>query len=190
MRMVSRRCKWVAGGLIASGLILAALPYRVVVVEGTSMQPALHNYQLVLMNRARRPVSELRRGDIVVFRHGGETVIKRIHALQGDTVDICRSFNGYTGLLGECPFQRDIVLRHSRRRYSSVKITHRVVAPGTVYVLGDNRNCSEDSRQYGPVPAGQIVGRVVTGEQVASEMREGVAQIASALKAHTPIVNS
>jgi signal peptidase I len=175
--MVSSRFKCFTGLLIVFGAAVAAQPYRLVVVRGASMQPALHDLQVVLMERSQRPLDQVHRGDIVVFRHGGETYIKRVHAVQGDEVDICRSANGYTGLLGECPFPREIVKRRLRNRFCAVKLYHSVVAPGTVFVVGDNRNCSEDSRQFGAVPEGRIVGRIVTGGRAAKDMRKRMASL-------------
>lgn len=182
--MVSRRFKWIVCCLLVCGTLAAASPYRLVMVEGTSMQPTFHNRQLVLMDRAPVPASQIRRGDVVVFRHCGETYIKRVHAVQGDTIDICRSFNGYTGLLGECPFQRDTIQRCARRRYCGVQVYHHVIPRDTIFVVGDNRNCSVDSRSFGAVPSDQIVGRIVSGTQAAAAMRNKVIRVAFALRAH------
>ncbi len=104
------------------------------------------------------------RGDIVVFHHpsGKQTeLIKRVIAVPGDTI---YAENGvlYRKKAGETefsvvsePYLGEIWVRDS----SIAEVT---VPDGMLYVMGDNRNNSEDSRKFGFVPRGNVIG-VVTG---------------------------
>jgi signal peptidase I len=125
-------------------------------VDGDSMQPTLEHGDRLLMTK-RHPLPE--RGDIVVFRMqerdgsiGG--VIKRVVAVAGDSVE---SRGGLVVVNGveEDP---SAIIRDPRDPAYSGPI---VIPEGTVYVLGDNRRISLDSRHIGPVPVDTLEGKVV-----------------------------
>ncbi|GAB4343742.1 MAG: signal peptidase I [Candidatus Abyssubacteria bacterium] len=98
-------------------------------------------------------LSELERGDIVVFSGGQEDdfYVKRVIGLPGETLAI---YNGYVyinGILLEEPY----VKNRSTEFRPPIRIPE-----GRVYVMGDNRVDSVDSRLFGPVPADLIRARV------------------------------
>src|SRR5713226_6418349 len=69
-------------GLLAT--IRTASPLAMTVVVGHSMEPTLHSGALSLLDRSYYRSHPLRRGDIIVFRQGGDTYIKRVYALAGE----------------------------------------------------------------------------------------------------------
>jgi|YNPNPStandDraft_1061719.scaffolds.fasta_scaffold01129_2 signal peptidase I len=114
-------------------------PYRVVVVVGNSMWPTLRSGTVVILDtRARRGVN-ISEGDIVVVRIDGQNLVKRVYALGGSKV---------RGFLG-----RD------EKKYS--KRTYRV-PDGYLLVIGDNRQDSYDSRDFGPVPIEAVLGKILS----------------------------
>jgi signal peptidase I len=154
------------------------LNYR---VDGSSMEPTLHNGDMLIVNRRAYvhmrlatlvgwipgvdiddevvwyPFGPPKRGDIVVFRppgHSAEPYVKRIIALPGEHVAIRNGavyINGQRLLepyLSEPTLWRGMTLDHEY-----------VVEPGHVFVMGDNRNNSSDSRVFGAIPLAAIVGK-------------------------------
>jgi signal peptidase I len=157
---------------------LFVLPYQ---VDGRSMAPNLENRDRVLVNRAvymhlnldllvgwipgvdtddtdYYPFHSPERGDIVVLHppeSSPEPYIKRTIAVAGDTVDI---HDGLVFVNGEQlvePYIQGAVTECDRSTYCDGY----VVPPGTIYVLGDNRQHSYDSRSFGPVPLDNVIGK-------------------------------
>ena len=124
-------------------------------VQGQSMEPNLHTNQRLVVEKISYHFREPRRGDVVVFRHprwGSEMLIKRVIALPGERVEIRGGkvyINGY-------PLDEPYLTQPTTRDYGPI-----VVPPGHVFVLGDNRGFSNDSRAFGPVPIKDIVGRAL-----------------------------
>lgn len=130
--------------------------FRHLLVDGDSMLPTLNDGDRVLITRN---FFEPARGDIVIVRarpgEGQEEreLIKRIVAVEGDVV-IVRSGIAYVNGVEETGHP---VLSSA----TDVSRAEEVVPPGHVYILGDNRPVSYDSRFYGPAPIGAITGKVV-----------------------------
>lgn len=114
--------------------------FTTVVVSGKSMLPTLQNGKKVLVSNAYWLVGGIRHGDIVVIRTDdkGEYIIKRVYKLPGEQVDVMNV--PVTWKLVQGPY---------------------TVPQDTVFVLGDNREVSEDSRRFGPVDITHIIGKVV-----------------------------
>jgi signal peptidase I len=123
-------------------------------VEGSSMEPSLHDTELVVVNRLAYRWGEPERGDIVVFRFPLDPerrFIKRIVGLPGEYVVI---HDGQVVIDG-VPLDEPYIA--APPRYSG----EWEIQPGQVFVLGDNRNNSSDSQTWGPLPIGQLIGRAV-----------------------------
>lgn len=119
------------------------LNFTTVVVSGPSMLPTFKTGRRLLASKAYWLVGGLRHDDIVVVRekdsHAGTGYfIKRVYRLAGEKVDMVNIPR--TWKLRQGPF---------------------TVPEGTVYVLGDNREVSSDSREFGPVELSRIIGKVV-----------------------------
>jgi signal peptidase I len=138
----------------AAVIIVTNLWLSVLQVEGSSMNPTLAMNEIVLAVTGADPG----KGDVIAFQHNNALHIKRVIAVGGDSVSIdaggavtvngsrLREPDAAEPALGHCdidfPFQ---------------------VPAGTVFVLGDNRPASLDSRdsRFGPVDRERIIGRVV-----------------------------
>lgn len=124
-------------------------------VDGPSMEPTLLHGDRILINKGYdAPV----RGDVVSFDATisgvPDTLIKRVVAVPGDTVEV---FGDRVLVNGSEPSFDNTVLIGDEQ-FHIVPFT---VPAGTVYVLGDNRPVSLDSRFIGLIPLGDIRGRVV-----------------------------
>ncbi|MBD3292504.1 MAG: signal peptidase I [Armatimonadia bacterium] len=123
-------------------------------VVSESMNPTLQigDYYVLRVdayNGDRKP----RRGDIVVFdRPGQGTFIKRVIAVAGDEVGIGLGRVWLNGSWLEEPYLKEEPVTERSMA------TH--VPDGHLFVLGDNRNKSEDSRDYGPIPVDNVMGKV------------------------------
>jgi signal peptidase I len=141
--------------LLLAIVLLRLYVYLPVLVNQTSMEPSLREYDRLLVNtwtlRDRLPA----RGSVVVLVHpmDGHWLVKRVVAVGGDTVGF--SPDGLLWLNGE-PVQEPYAVP-----YQGEWLPETAVPQGAVYVVGDNRPSSEDSRDYGPVSAEQLIGEVV-----------------------------
>jgi signal peptidase I len=143
--------------IVGAAFVLALLIQQFLVkpfgIPSESMEPTLLKGDRVLVNRVAYRFGEPQRGDIVVFRPplGAEDYIKRIVAVGGDTVEV-RSGRLYLNGLA----QDESYLKEQRvlGRYEEF-----VVPEGSYFMMGDNRNNSGDSRVFGPVEKGAILGK-------------------------------
>lgn len=126
-------------------------------VLGLSMAPHIASGEIVLIDtigyRFRAPA----RGDIIAFRHDGpttETYIKRIVGLPGDRVEI----RGGRVFVNGAELQEPYVAFADSRSFPPV-----IVPPNALYVLGDNRAASDDSRFWGFVERSDVLGKAVAG---------------------------
>jgi len=123
-------------------------------VDGFSMEPTLHNGEFVIVNKLSYRFSEPEIGDVIVFRYPRnprEEYIKRVIGLPGDRVVIT---NGQVSINGQ-PLDEPYIA--SVPRYNS----DWVVPENSLFVLGDNRNNSSDSHDWGPVPMGNVIGKAL-----------------------------
>lgn len=136
--------------LICIALIFT-LGFRIVGVDGTSMVSTLmHGDRLMMISR----FYQLDRGDIVVvYRNGDEPLIKRVIGISGDTVDI---HNGKVYLNG-AELDEPYALGETSPRDMEGPVT---VPEGKLFVLGDNRTVSLDSRSgsIGLVNVSDVIG--------------------------------
>ncbi|MBE3558912.1 MAG: signal peptidase I [Ktedonobacteraceae bacterium] len=126
-------------------------------VDGMSMEPNLHNQELVLVDKWTYHFHTPARGDVVVFvapPNPTQDYIKRIIGVPGDIITIQDTTVMVNGKALQEPY---IDPRRQGNPYGA--IVNRVVPPGTYFVLGDNRAGSSDSRDWGCVPAANIIGR-------------------------------
>lgn len=136
------------------------VPLRPAVVLGHSMTPTMRPGRCYLLNTRYYRDHPLQRGDIVVFRHDGEIMTKRIYALPGQHLLLLRYQDGVGNQViepWEAPAFRRLVRAHlmAERRLEDL-----TVPPGECFVLGDNRLVSCDSRAFGCIPTREILGRI------------------------------
>lgn len=149
-----RRRAWIVAGLaVGTGLVVAhTVFFSVCVVRGASMEPTLGEGERVLVWRRGR----IARGDVVVFSHPDATdelLVKRVVAVEGSTV------GSYRGRL----VVDEIVLEESWVKPGTAlgPLPPLVVPPGRLYLLGDNRAESIDTRTLGTIDRHLVVGVVV-----------------------------
>ncbi len=148
----------VAISLAVSAFFIIFL-YQPVKVEGTSMMPTLQDQERVFINKFVYKLEPIERGDVIVFRYPrdpAKSYIKRVVAVAGDSVQIQA---GVVYVNGE-RLHEDYVPRmyEDVRSYPGV-----IVPPHSYFVLGDHRNLSNDSRDFGPVDEEFIYGKAVFG---------------------------
>jgi signal peptidase I len=144
--------------LAISAFIIIFL-YQPVKVEGTSMMPLLDDQERIFVNKFVYRLEPVERGDIVVFRYPrnpSQSFIKRVIAVAGDRV---RIDSGQVYVNGH-PLQEDYVALGFADDRSYPEI---VVPPHAYFLLGDHRNMSDDSRDFGPVNVRYIYGKAVFG---------------------------
>ena len=144
--------------LVVSAFFIIFL-YQPVKVEGTSMMPTLQDQERVFINKFVYKLEPIERGDVVVFRYPrdpAKSYIKRVVAVAGDRVKIEDGVVFVNGRrLGEpyVPEQYE-----DARSYPET-----VVASHCYFLLGDHRNLSNDSRDFGVVDEDFIYGKAVFG---------------------------
>ena len=128
-----------------------------VTVAGSSMSPYMENEDVVLMNRLSYELSSPDRFDVVVFRReDGRVNVKRVIGLPGETVQI---YGGYVFTDGERLKPDNGLDEVSLAGLAETPVT---LGEDEYFLLGDNRDSSEDSRfiNVGNVKKDQILGKV------------------------------
>lgn len=123
-------------------------------VDGLSMNPTLQHGEYVLVSRLSYKTGEPQRGDIIVFSlptDQKQDLIKRVIGLPGETISIQGGKVMVNGLLLEEPYIAQPPV------YSS----EWTVGEDQLFVLGDNRNDSKDSHQWGLLPMENVIGKAL-----------------------------
>ena len=153
-----RRIVWEAITAVVPALLIALfinvyVAQAVEIEAGPSMQPNLYQGYRVMIERVSYRFHLPRRGDIVVADRPGEGIalIKRVMGLPGETIEVREGHVIVDGQLIEEPW-----VSH----YGGPDHGPEEVPEGCVFILGDNRRVSRDSRAIGPVALSTIEGRV------------------------------
>ncbi len=162
-RTVSRekRTHILAAMLFGSVLCYYLLVHFIVMfaeVEGTSMLPALRDGDRFLVNRLVYRFREPRAGDIVEFKtpRMKDYSVKRIIGIPGDVVQIRDGGVYVNGKLVREPYlARGVLTEGLALAQNSYRVSE-----GAYFVLGDNRAQSVDSRMFGAVPRGDLIGKL------------------------------
>jgi signal peptidase I len=131
-------------------------------VAGAAMSPTLNDGDRILISKQ---VGKLNRGDIVVFLYPDDTsksFIKRIIGLPGDRLEVDPEGNL---TINSQILKEDYIdparNRAARSRWNSVRAEWKELKPGYYFLMGDNRDASNDSRSWGPVSLDLIYGKYV-----------------------------
>lgn len=129
-----------AGLLLFAAALAASQCLTLFCVKGESMEPTLYEDDILLARRIRK----VGRRDIVTFRYDGWIIIKRVIGIAGDVIDSARG---------------DVV--GAQRRGVCDEKPYCKVPENSVFLLGDNRDVSTDSRKLGCIPEESIIGKVI-----------------------------
>ncbi|MEC5423667.1 signal peptidase I [Virgibacillus sp. C22-A2] len=136
------------------------------VVDGESMEPTLYDGNLLMVNKVIYDLKEVDRFDVIVFHANTEDdYVKRVIGLPGDQIEYKDDKLYVNGEYVEEEFIASFVLANDTEPYTNSftleKITGKKEVPeGKLFVMGDNRTASLDSRSFGFISADQLVGKV------------------------------
>lgn len=160
--------EWTKAFFIA--VILAAIIryflFAPIIVDGISMMPTLHNSDRMIVNKLSYVIGKPHRFDIIVFHAPeGKDYIKRVIGLPGDRIEYKNDTLYVNGkaikepyldeykkqLVGAGPLTNSFTLKEI--------IGQDTVPQGQLFVMGDNRRFSQDSRHIGTIPLSKVVGK-------------------------------
>lgn len=122
-------------------------------IEGQSMEPNFQHGQYLLVNKLAYRLGDYSRGDVIVFHYPNnpsQDYIKRVIGLPGDTIEFRDGVLMVNGLNVAEPYDQVPIARD---------IQAQTVAPGFLYVLGDNRPASSDTRTWGQLSQEFVIGK-------------------------------
>ena len=154
--------EWIV--LIAAALIIALLIktflFQAFYIPSESMVPTLKVGDRVLVNKLSYDLHDVHRGDIVVFKappearsDGIDDLVKRVVGLPGDTVEAREDGRVYVN-------DRRLDESYLPDGTTTTNLPVTKVPAGHVFMMGDNRSASRDSRYFGPIKESDIIGRV------------------------------
>jgi signal peptidase I len=151
--------EWIESILIALviAVVIKAFLFETILVDGYSMLPTLNHRDRLAVNKIEYRLSRPDRGDIVVFRYPANRkliFIKRVIGIEGDRVQI----KDHEVIVNGQRLSEDYIKEKPLADYPET-----IVPKNTVFVLGDNRNDSRDSRysDVGFIPLKNIRGKAI-----------------------------
>ncbi|PIT89421.1 MAG: signal peptidase I [Candidatus Levybacteria bacterium CG10_big_fil_rev_8_21_14_0_10_36_7] len=150
--------------LVVAGAIFVVIYYflfRPYQVNGESMFPTYHDGEYILTNLITLKIDDPKRGDVIVFQsptNNEKDFIKRIIGQPGDTVKL-QDGKVY---VNDQELDESVYLSSDVRTYGGSFLadgTQVTVPTDNYFVLGDNRNFSSDSREWGFVSKGELIGK-------------------------------
>ncbi|HJQ70530.1 MAG TPA: signal peptidase I [Blastocatellia bacterium] len=142
--------------VIAFVVLYFIVPFRLVKVEGVGMSPALNDGDRIIVSE---DTDELSRGDIVVFSYPADTTksfTKRIVGLPGESIRI--DLRGQLFINGRAVEEAYVA---PEKDHSPRAVPEQTLEADHYYVMGDNRDASNDSRSFGAVSKNLIYGKVL-----------------------------
>ncbi|MHC0037186.1 signal peptidase I [Pseudoneobacillus sp. C159] len=159
--------EWIKALVIAVGLaaLIRYFFFAPIVVDGLSMMPTLHDQDRMIVNKLTYKIGEPKRFDIIVF-HAPENkdYIKRIIGLPGDHIE----YRDDTLYVNGKPYEEPYLAEYKKQVIDGPltdpftleeKIGETTVPEGYLFVMGDNRRFSKDSRHIGAVSMDKVLGK-------------------------------
>ncbi len=153
----SELMEWVQAIVIAFilSILIKTFLFEVILVDGYSMYPTLHEKDRIIASKLTYRISTPKRGDIVIFKNPDDmrlNYIKRVIGVAGDRIEIR---DGVVFVNGE-PSEESYINEPPFDDFYE-----QIVPEDTIFVLGDNRNHSRDSRDpnVGFIPLENVLGK-------------------------------
>ena len=168
MKEKSSLFEWVRAFIIAIILafVIRTFFYAPILVDGESMEPTLHNGNRMIVDKISYKIKDPEQFDIIVFRATAEKdYIKRVIGLPGDTVEYRDDVLYINGKAYDEPYLDAYKAQLAEGDLLTYNFTmeeligEKVVPEGRLFVLGDNRRVSNDSREIGTISMEAVVGK-------------------------------
>ncbi|MEL1134066.1 signal peptidase I [Desulfitobacterium sp. THU1] len=144
---------WVLAAVVVIAALLRLFVLQPYAISSNSMEPTLLNGDRILVNRFAYQYGAPARGDIVVFAYPKDTsrtFVKRVIAVEGESVELKGNQVYVNGALVQEPYLK-------QGDYSPFE--PETIPAENIFVLGDNRRESGDSREWGVLPQSYIIGK-------------------------------
>ncbi len=168
---VRNAIEWLAvvAAAVVVALVISATSAQAFVIPSKSMESTLHVQDRVLVNKWSYRLHPIHRGDLVVFARpknlasNDKDLIKRVIGLPGDKVSFADGHVSIDGRQLSEPYldKGTVTANVAGWRYQCTSQAPCLVPTGQIWVMGDNRGDSEDSRYFGAVPESTVVGRAM-----------------------------
>lgn len=145
---------------VVLAFLIRTFIFSAYLVDGPSMNHTLENRERIVVNKFVYYLHSPRPGDVVVF-HATPTddYVKRVIAVEGQTVEVRNGTLYVDGKAKEEPYVNRNSTEISNANPSGRDFPLMTIGKGQVFVMGDNRWQSNDSREFGPIKVTQVVGR-------------------------------
>ncbi|MBA4536205.1 signal peptidase I [Bacillus aquiflavi] len=159
--------EWIKALIIAVLLafLIRKFLFAPILVDGFSMMPTLHDRDKMIVNKFSYTIGEPERFDIIVF-HAPENkdYIKRVIGLPGDRIEYKNDTLYVNGKAYEEPYleeyKKQVIDGPLTEPFTlEEKIDRETVPEGHLFVMGDNRRFSKDSRHIGAIPMEKVIGK-------------------------------
>ena len=154
------------GIAVIIAIIIRTFLFTNYVVDGPSMMPTLQNNNRLIVNKLVYDLGQPHYGDIIIF-HATPTqdFVKRVIGLPGDTIVYKNDQLYRNGKKVPEPYlnvyKKQLTSGKFTKDFSLIKLTGKLKVPkGKLWVMGDNRPISEDSRMIGFIDENKVVGKV------------------------------
>lgn len=147
------------GLAVVISVVLNLFVVQVTEVRQRSMEQTLAQNDRVLVSKVDYRIAPPQPCDIVVFTPPIESQIpyvKRVVAVAGESIELRNGRLFVNGATRDCPEEQGATQPQAPR------IAYPYTVPsGAIFVMGDNRQASSDSRSFGPVPTANVIGKVI-----------------------------
>ncbi len=127
-------------------------------VMGSSMEPNLNNNDILLLNKVKYRLQDIKRGDVVALKFKDTNyLVKRVIGIPGDRVEFVDNTLYLNGKKQDEPYLDDVTTED----FSLKDLGYDVIPEDMYFVLGDNRENSSDSRELGLVAREDILGKTM-----------------------------